>query len=88
MLGVGRRLFDRRKKPRYSVTKDAKILIRNSSFQMRCSIVEITASGARLRPADTALLPNEFDLLVSPGKKVKCETTYRSADEIRVRLLS
>lgn len=88
MLGVARRLFDRRKTPRYSVSKNAKILFPNSSFQMPCSIVEIANSGARLRPADPTLLPNKFELLVSPGKKVRCEAIHRSGDEIGVRFLS
>lgn len=88
MLGVGRRLFERRKQPRYSVSNDARILLRNGSFQMPCAIVEIARSGARLRPTDASLLPNEFELLVSPGKKVRCEAIHRCGNEIGVRFLS
>ena len=81
-------LFDRRKKQRYEISTKAKILLANSSFQMACEIVEISNSGARLRPADATLLPNEFVLLVSPGKKVKCEAVHRTGREIGVRFYS
>lgn len=88
MLGGGFRFFDRRKHTRHLLSKDAKILLRNNSFQLPCSIIEIAKSGARLRPADGALLPNEFRLLVSSGEKIWCEVIHRSGDEIGVRFLS
>lgn len=88
MFGGSLRLFDQRKHPRHLLGKDAKILLHNNSFQISCSIVEIAKSGARLRPGDAALLPNEFHLLVSSGKKVRCEVIHRFGDEIGVRFLS
>lgn len=88
MFAIRRHLFDRRKENRFTISKGSKILFRNGSCQMGCTIIEISNSGARLVPADTTLLPNEFDLMVSPGTRVKCEAVHRSATEIGVRFLS
>ena len=88
MLAMGRRFLERRKSPRFSVSKTAKILYRGGSCQMNCSVVEVSNSGARLHPADAGLLPNEFDLVFSPSQRVKCEAVHRSSAEIGVRFLS
>jgi len=87
MLGLGR-LLERRKSPRYSVSNDAKILFRQGSCQMKCAIVEISNKGARLHPSDTTILPNEFELVISPTQRVLCEAVHRTASEIGVRFLS
>ena len=87
-MAIRLRLLERRKKRRYEISAKAKILLPNSSFQMACEIVEISNAGARLCPADAALLPNEFELLLSPGKKVKCEAVHRTGREIGVRFYS
>jgi hypothetical protein len=55
---------------------------------MKCAIVEISNTGARLHPSDTGLLPNEFELVISPSQRVKCEAIHRTASEIGVRFLS
>ena len=88
MLGLGRRFIERRNTPRYAVSKDARILFRNRSCQMKCAIVEISNSGARLQPSDTVLLPNEFELVMSPTQRVTCEVIHRTASEVGVRFLS
>ena len=88
MLAIPKRLFERRKNPRYQVSKNAKILFRNRSCQMKCVIAEISNTGARLQPADAGLLPNEFELIVAPGQNVKCEAVHRTGEEIGVRFLS
>lgn len=81
-------LFERRKKPRYEVSGNVKILLSNSSYQMNCAVIEMSDSGARLCPTDADLLPNEFELLIAPGKKIKCEAIHRSGSEIGVRFYS
>ncbi|NIY16299.1 MAG: hypothetical protein GWM98_16070 [Nitrospinaceae bacterium] len=55
---------------------------------MKCTIVEISNSGARLRPTDALILPNEFTLKISPEQEVLCEAIRRSEFEIGVRFLS
>ena len=87
MLALGRRYLERRNSPRYSVSKNAKILFRNRSCQMKCAVVEISNKGARLQPSDAGLLPNEFELVLAPNQQLKCEAVHRSADEIGVRFL-
>lgn len=80
--------MERRKSPRYSVSNDARILFRNRSCQMKCAIVEISNSGARLKPSDPVLLPNEFELVMSTKQRVTCEVVHRNASEVGVRFLS
>lgn len=88
MLSIGRRLLERRKTPRYLMSQNAKILFRDRSCQMTCAVLEISRSGARLRPADAVLLPNEFELVLSRNSKVTCEAVHRTETEIGVRFLS
>lgn len=85
MRQIARRLLERRRGPRFAVSQRTKILFMNGSCQMDCTVIEMSKSGARLQPADAGLLPNEFDLLISPGKRVKCEAIHRSAYEIGVK---
>jgi len=88
MLSIARRWSERRNAPRYAVSQNAKILFRNRSCQMKCAILEISNAGARLKPSDAGLLPNEFELVISPKQQVKCEAIHRTETEIGVRFLS
>lgn len=85
MLTISKRLFARCKTTRYPTSKEGKILFRNRSCQMNCKILEISNTGARLLPDDPVLLPNEFDLVITPEQRVKCETVHRSVTEIGVQ---
>lgn len=88
MLALGRRLMERRNAPRYTASKNSKILFRNGSCQMKCTVIDLSNKGARLEPSEPGLLPNEFDLVLSPGQQVKCEAVHRTGNEIGVRFLS
>jgi hypothetical protein len=88
MLGIGRRFLERRSAPRYTASKNSNILFRNRSCQMKCTVVDLSNTGARLMPSDPGLLPNEFELVLSPGQQLKCEAIHRTDKEIGVRFLS
>jgi hypothetical protein len=88
MIGLNGQLFERRKDRRLTASIDAMILFMNGSCRMSCTILEISKSGATLRPADLAVLPNGFELLIASGMKVKCEAIHRSADTVGVRFIS
>lgn len=88
MRALRRRLSERRKNPRYVVSGDAKILFRNRCCLMKCTIIEISNTGARIKPEDAWILPNEFALKISPEQEVLCEAIHRSEFEIGVRFIS
>lgn len=88
MLALGRRFLERRSALRYTASNNSKILFRNGSCQMKCTVTDLSNTGARLQPSEPGLLPNEFDLVLSPGQQVKCEAVHRTGNEIGVRFLS
>ena len=81
------RLSNRRKSSRIPTSKTAFILLRNNAFRMPCTVVDISRHGARLRPEDTMLLPNEFSLQFEPNQSIPCEIVHRTGNEVGVRFL-
>lgn len=87
MFALKAKFTERRKSRRIPTSKKATILYRNNACRMPCSVVEISKSGARLRPTEPMLLPNEIELLFAPSTKIRCEVIHRTGDEIGVHFL-
>jgi hypothetical protein len=51
---------------------------------MRCFLIDLSKSGARLRPAEIPILPDRFDLEIEQDLRVSCEVVHRSHDELGV----
>lgn len=79
---------DRRARPRRTLLRDAKILYKNRGCFMDCVIVNISESGAKLRPADMPLCPDEFSLQLHGGHFLDCEVIWRRQNVLGVRFVS
>ncbi len=87
MFSLKSRLVERREKTRVPTAKQADILYCNRACRMACTVVDISRSGARLRPSEPMLLPNEIELHFAPNTNIKCEVIHRTGDEIGVHFL-
>jgi coenzyme F420-reducing hydrogenase gamma subunit len=78
-------LDNRRGQRRLRVLKRALIVFNSGTCTMRCQILNITAAGAMIRPADMLLCPAEFVLKPEIGQPRNCEVVWRSKTVLGVR---
>lgn len=78
---------ERRQHQRAKIMRRGKITYGDASDAMRCFIIDISQTGARLRPADTSLLPDTFELHIEHDLSIQCEVVYRGEDELGITFL-
>jgi len=76
---------DRRREKRERTLKFGKIVYAGSSCIMDCTLLDITEGGARLKPADIMICPEEFVLKIQYGETKNCEVRWRKGTELGVR---
>ena len=87
-MGVfGLSFKDRRDDARIKTYKKAMILYYNNACQMKCTILDYSKNGARLKTVDPLLLPSRFDLRFAADLTVKCDIVRRVGNEIGVRFV-
>lgn len=64
--------------------RKASISLDKGARTLDCSILEISDSGARLRPTAHVALPRSFRLRLTPSLTIGCEVAYRDKDDIGV----
>lgn len=74
-----RRTIDRRK-----ILGIGVISFAGGSCAMDCVVLDLSDSGARIRPADTLTCPDEFYLATKEGGRVTCKVVWRRNDLIGV----
>ena len=75
---------ERRRASRMLVLKSAKIVFNDSHCSMDCRVCDLTEAGARLRPADILLCPEEFTPKLRHGAAYKCEVKWRKGRTLGV----
>jgi hypothetical protein len=77
---------ENRKSIRRVIRQPAMILNRDRSEFGLCTILDISATGAKLKAQDPANVPEEFVMLLSTNAQVhrRCKVTWRSETEIGV----
>jgi len=75
---------ERRRASRTRILKSAKIVFNDSHCSMDCQVCDLTEAGARLRPADILLCPEEFTLKLRRGAAYKCEVKWRKGRTLGV----
>ena len=78
---------ERRRTSRGSVLKSATIVFSQGHCSMDCQVLDVTETGARLRPADILLCPKEFTLKLHHGPVHDCEVKWRRGNSLGVRFL-
>jgi PilZ domain-containing protein len=79
-----------RKHPRRHVQQFGMILNSDGSVPVRCTMVDVSASGARLKLNATSEVPDEFTLVLSREGRVRrrCQIVWRREDMMGIRFLT
>ncbi|MDH3703882.1 MAG: PilZ domain-containing protein [Alphaproteobacteria bacterium] len=81
-----------RKKERRVATRKrtlikAQLVFNDRNCQMDCTVLDISETGAKIRPSDLSSLPARFELRIHFGRTHTCEVVRRSANYLGVRFL-
>ena len=78
---------EKRRASRSRVLKGATVVFNGGNCSMTCQVLDLTKSGARLKPEDILLCPNEFRLKLHHGSVHDCEVRWRKGNILGVRFL-
>lgn len=76
-----------RESVRHKILKAGQILYRNSTCVMDCTILNISATGACIQPADAFEEFGTFTLKIAHGPSRRCEVRWRSGGKLGVRFI-
>ena len=78
---------DRRQGARRRVLKGALIVFNGGHCTLGCQILDLSHTGAMIRPSDVFLCPGEFVLQPRIGAARDCEVVWRQSDKVGVRYI-
>ena len=64
--------------------KKALIAFNNGHSSMRCQIIDMSESGAKLMPADISVCPRDFVLKLPSGEARHCAVMWRKETQMGV----
>ena len=76
---------DRRNTSRAKTLRNGLIIYDQGRCTMSCTILEISAGGAKLRPQDAVWVPDNFDLRLPDGTRRHCDLVRKDRSDIAVR---
>lgn len=76
-----------RESVRHKILKAGQIVYRNSTCVMDCTILNISATGACIQPADAFAEFGTFTLKIAHGPSRRCEVRWRSGGKLGVRFI-
>ncbi len=83
-----RRHHERRGGDRQSVQTRAKCFLDHLNASVECTVIDISRGGARLRIAESLILPDEFELLMSyGGERQRVRLRWRRLKDIGVEFV-
>lgn len=77
----------KRDSERHSIIKSGQIVYRNAHCVMDCTILNISASGACIQPADAFEESEPFVLKIKNGLTRRCEVRWRRRGKVGVRFI-
>lgn len=78
---------ERRSAQRQRTLCKAKLTFNGAQSSMECVVLEISETGARIRPADFAPLPEQFDLRIKGEFVLPCQIVRRTGEYIGVQFV-
>jgi hypothetical protein len=78
---------ERRNDLRAKTLRSGLIIYDHGRCTMSCTILEISAGGARLRPQDPVWLPDHFALRLPDSSQRPCELVRKDRTDIAVRFV-
>lgn len=79
--------LERRNASRRRTLKQGKIIFQDGHCVVDCAVLDMSEKGARVRPSDPLLCPDEFDLKVTHGPIRPCEVVWQKAGIFGVRFV-
>jgi hypothetical protein len=81
--------IENRKTPRRLVRHPARIVNPDDSKLLLCTIVDVSATGAKLELREPAEVPREFTILLSDNASVsrQCQVSWQSGTKVGVRFI-
>jgi hypothetical protein len=83
-------MTDKRTAPRKEISYEGLIVSLDGAVVEQCKLVNVSASGAKLKFAPSAPVPDLFVLLLSRNGKVRrqCQVAWRQPDSVGVRFVA
>jgi hypothetical protein len=78
---------ERRQSRRAKSIRGGQIVYQDGNCVMDCLILDLSDSGARIRPADLIKCPSSFTLRMTDGSARRCVVVRRSPSELGLRFL-
>lgn len=78
---------DGRTNPRSKTLRRGTIVFNHRMSTMDCVIFDLSDTGARLRPIDVGMLPDQFELRVLFSDTYQCQLIHKNGDQIGVRFV-
>jgi hypothetical protein len=78
---------EKRRARRTRVIKAAVIVFNDSHCSMDCQVLDLSKTGARLKPADNLVCPEQFTLKFPNGPVHLCEVKWRKGNILGVCFL-
>jgi c-di-GMP-binding flagellar brake protein YcgR len=75
---------NRRQDARVKTIRRCRIIFGEQAKAMRGFLIDLSKSGARLRPADATNLPDGFKLEIEHDLKIGCKVVHRCDNELGV----
>jgi hypothetical protein len=80
---------DARQAPRRRVLKAGIAASNDRHLTVACTIRDMSATGARIRPDGSVAVPDTFELIIeSEGLEADCQVVWRKSNEVGVRFLA
>ena len=76
---------ERRHDSRAKTLRSGLIIYDDGRCTMTCTILELSAGGAKLRPQDSIWVPASFDLKLPDGSRRHCDIVRKDRSDIAVR---
>ncbi len=80
---------ENRRTIRRALQHKAAILNGNGSILARCTVMDVSAQGAKIATQDVTEIPDEFVLLLAKGGTVRrqCKVAWRKENEVGVKFV-
>ncbi len=78
---------ERREHPRGSTLRQGQIVFQNGHCTIDCAILDLSKSGAKIRPRDLVACPEIFELRVNNGPTHPCKIVRRQGNDLGVHFL-
>jgi hypothetical protein len=78
---------EKRHARRTRVIKKAMVVFNGANCSMDCQVLDLSVAGARLKPDNLLVCPEQFTLKFSDGSVHLCEVRWRKGNILGVRFL-